>query len=139
MKRQIIFLLSFTAMATFFGCTNSGLHVSANNTQVVLTRANYNIVATSVRGQAQAGYLFGASMGMGMYTQAYALIPLSSNRALYKQAIEDLWGNFEENHGNPVGRRLALVNVRYDSDVLNLFFYTRPRVYIIADVVEFDE
>ena len=34
-------------------------------------------------------------------------------------------------------RTLALVNIRFDSDALNLLVYTRPRISVRADVVEF--
>jgi hypothetical protein len=30
-----------------------------------------------------------------------------------------------------------LVNLRYDTDALNLLFYTKPTVSIVADVIEF--
>jgi hypothetical protein len=58
---------------------------------------------------------------------------------LYKEAVENLWANFADEHGSPEGRRLALVNVRYDTDNLNLLVYTKPKVSIRADIVEFIE
>ena len=119
------------------GCVSSGLLVSSHTTQVQLSEPNYKVVATSVSGQAKAGYLFGASLGIGMYAHAYALIPLQKERALYKMAITDLWKNFEEKHGKAEGRTLALVNLRYDTEALNTGIYTQPRLIVIADVVEF--
>jgi hypothetical protein len=123
--------------AFFTGCMNSGVLIATNTTTVQLSQPNYKIVATSVSGKAEAGYLFGASLGIGMYAQAYALIPLQKDRALYKIALEDLWKNFEAKYGKADGRSLALVNLRYDTESLNTFFYTSPRLTIIADVVEF--
>jgi hypothetical protein len=58
---------------------------------------------------------------------------------LYKEALENLWKNFETTNGSVEGRRLALVNVRYDADALNLFVYTQPKIVIRADVVEFTD
>ena len=43
---------------------------------------------------------------------------------------------FESKHvGN---RRVALVNLWYDSDALNLLVYTKVNTVITADVIEFD-
>ena len=45
---------------------------------------------------------------------------------------------FESKHV-PVGnRRVALVNLWYDSDALNLLAYTKVNTVITADVIEFD-
>jgi len=121
------------------GCFTSGMFTSANITNVELSKGNYKVVATSVLGESQAGYIFGASIGIGMYTQTFAIIPLQKDRQLYRLAMENLWKNFETKYGNPIGRKLALVNVRYDSQALNTFFYTSPKVTIMADVVEFTE
>jgi hypothetical protein len=72
-----------------------------------------------------------------MYAQTFALIPLQKDRMLYRMAIEDLWKNFEARYGKAEGRQLALVNMRYDTEALNVFFYTSPKLTVIADVVEF--
>ncbi len=32
-----------------------------------------------------------------------------------------------------------MINVHYDSEALNLFFHTQPRIIVRADVVEFTE
>lgn len=138
MKTKTIFA-AVALLAVLTGCVSSGLLMSSHTTQVQLHEANYKVVATSVNGQASASYLFGASLGIGMYAQAYALIPLDKERALYKLAIEDLWKNFETKYGKTEGRSLALVNVRYDSEALNALVYTRPKLTVIADVVEFSK
>jgi hypothetical protein len=142
MKKKLIFI-SVLGMALstmlFSGCANSGLLASANITTVELSKGNYKIVATSISGQASAQYILGASLGMGIYLQTFALIPLTPDRQLYKIAMQDLWKNFETKYGSPVGRKLALVNIRYDSEALNLLVFTEPRVTIIADVIEFTD
>jgi len=81
-----------------------------------------------VVGKASAQYNFGASFSLGLYTQTMALILLSKDRQLYRLALEGLWKNFEAKHGNAVGRKLALLNLRYDSEALNLCVYTKPTV-----------
>ena len=136
-NRFHLLLVAGTFVAALSGCVSSGLLVSSNITEVELSQANYKVVATSVSGQASAEYLFGASFGIGMYAQAYALIPLDKDRALYKIAVQNLWKNFETTHGKTEGRPLALVNVRYDSEAVNAFIYTKPTLTVIADVVEF--
>ncbi|ELR71897.1 hypothetical protein C900_02136 [Fulvivirga imtechensis AK7] len=106
-------------------------------TNVELREPNFKIVATNVSGEASSGAVFGVSYGLGMATTQVALIPLSNNRLLYKTAMQNLWNNFESANGKPVDRKLALVNVRYDSESLNLFFYTKVTTVVVADVVEF--
>lgn len=55
-----------------------------------------------------------------------------------KQALENLWSNYEAENGAVVGKKLALVNIRYDSDASNyLLPYSKMRVSVRADVVEF--
>jgi hypothetical protein len=58
---------------------------------------------------------------------------------LYKEALEDLWINYEKDHGATNGKRLALANIRYDTDILNLLIYTKVMVGVRADVIEFTE
>ncbi len=58
---------------------------------------------------------------------------------LYKEALENLWKNYETANGPVEGKRLALINVRYDSDALNLIVYTQPKIIVRADIVEFTE
>ena len=124
---------------THAGCASTGMHAAASLTNVGLSQANYRIVARSVSGEARAGYVLGASFGFGMYTQAFAVARVSGERALYQAAMNKLWQNFEAKHGSVEGKRLALVNVRYDLTDLNLLLYTQPRLLIEADVVEFGQ
>lgn len=119
------------------GCASSGMHMSSSLTNVQLSEANYQIVARSVSGEATAGYILGASFGVGMYSQVIGVARVSGDKSLYITAMDNLWNNFEAKHGSVEGRNLALVNVRYDVDALNLIVYTQPLLTIQADIIEF--
>jgi len=58
---------------------------------------------------------------------------------LYKNAMLQLWKNFEVKNGPVKDRKLALTNLRYDSESVNLFLYTKITTVIIADIIEFDQ
>lgn len=120
------------------GCASSGMFPSAHLTEVHLADGDFRVVATSVSGEAQAGYLVGVSAALYTEMRTVALARVSGTGQLYSDAIQDLWRNFEAENGPVAGRRLALVNVRFDSEALNLLVYTRPRVFVRADVVEFE-
>lgn len=111
---------------------------SAHLTEVHLAEGNFTVVATNVSGEAEAGYVIGLSGALYTEMRTIALARVSGTGQLYAEAIQDLWRNFEAANGPVAGRRLALVNVRFDSDALNLLIYTRPRVFVRADVVEFE-
>ena len=132
-------LAALSGLLTLAGCAQSGLFAAGNLTQVQLNQANYRIVATDVSGRAEAGYLVGLSFTSGVATQTLALWRVSGSGHLYKEAMADLWANFTAEHGPVTGRKLALVNVRYDSDNLNLLVYAKPKIALRADVVEFVE
>ena len=119
------------------GCVNTGLFFATNNTEVELSENNYEIVATNVSGEAEAGYILGVSFSAGAATNTIALARVSGSGMLYMEALENFWKNYEEKHGSVLGKNLALVNVRYDSDALNLILYTKAKISIRADVVEF--
>jgi hypothetical protein len=119
------------------GCASSGMYVSSSITNVQLTEANYRIVARSVSGEARAGYILGASFGVGMYAQVIGVARVSGEKALYRAAMDNLWNNYEAKHGSAEGKNLALINVRYDIDALNLIIYTQPILTIQADIIEF--
>lgn len=133
------FIGVFVMTMILSGCASSGMHMSSSLTNVELSEANYRIVARSVSGEAKAGYILGASFGVGMYAQVIGVARVSGDKALYKTAMDNLWNNFEAKHGNVEGRNLALVNIRYDVDALNLFVYTQPLLTIQADIIEFLE
>lgn len=120
------------------GCASSGLTMSSHLTNVELADDNFRIVATSISGEASSKAILGVSFSIGAGTSQFALIPLTEDRMLYKRAMEQLWENYEERHGDPTRKRLALVNVRFDSESLNLLLYTKVTTVVVADVVEFN-
>lgn len=136
-------LLPFLLVALSFmlsGCGSTGAFNSASLTEVQLTENNYVIVATNVEGEASSGYLLGISSAIyGLQMQTFAVARISGEGMLYGEAIKNLWDNFRADHGDVEGRNLALINVRYDTDALNLLVYTKPMVSIRADVIEFTE
>ncbi len=137
--KNFMCLIGFTlALSTLVGCMSSGRFTATNLTNVELSQNNFRIVATNVYGEASAGYLLGLSGASGGEMQTFALIPLGGKRLLYKAALENLWKSFEETHGKITERSLALVNVRFDADGLNVLgIYTRPKISVRADVIEF--
>jgi hypothetical protein len=137
MKTNLSISLCVLIVAMFAGCASGGMFTASNITEVQLQKNNFIIVARNVSGEAEAGYLFGSTFSLGMMTNTVAALRVSGTGMLYKEALEDLWKNYEAVHGPVEGKKLALVNVRYDADALNLFVYTRPKVMIRADVVEF--
>lgn len=122
----------------FGGCASTGITASSHITNIQLGGPNFRIVSTNVTGEASSRALFGVSYGLGVAATQLALIPLDSERTLYKKAISTLWTTFETENGPVEGRKLALVNVRYDSESINTFFYTKVTTVIVADVVEFE-
>jgi hypothetical protein len=136
MKTLVSGLVIFAAIFTL-SCSNNGMFLGMNQTNVQLSEANYNLVATNLVGQSQAGYVLGFSLSLGSSTQTFAIGRVEGTGMLYKEALEDLWKNFEAQHGKIDGRKLALANVRYDSEALNLLVYTGVKVFVRADVVEF--
>jgi hypothetical protein len=140
MKRYLTIYLAVLFFALLIsGCSNVGQFLSANLTDVSLDEGNYEIVAKNVYGTAKASYLLGFSMSGGYASGTFALVRVSGTGMLYKEALEELWKNYEKDHGEVEGKKLALVNVRYDSDVLNLILYTELTIAIRADIVEFKD
>jgi hypothetical protein len=140
MMKHFMYLFALSVvLTTLAGCASTGRFSSTNLTNVELSEGNFRVVATNVYGEASADYLFGFSVAQGGEMQTVALIHLGGDRLLYKVALENLWRNFEQTHGNIEGRSLALANVRFDSDALNVFFFTRSTISVRADVIEFAE
>ena len=134
-----ISIITLAIAATLLaGCASSGVFNTAHLTNVELSEANYRVVATGVSGEASASYLIGISGARWTNMHTLALVRVGGEPLLYQAAFENLWENFAAEHGSVEGRRLALVNVRYDSDALNLLVFTQPKVSIRADVVEFE-
>jgi hypothetical protein len=128
-------------VATFglSGCTSTGAFNTMNTTDVRLAESNYEIVATNVQGEAKAGYILGVSGSTARQLRTFAVARVSGSGQLYGDALQDLWTSYEQQNGAVTGTDLALVNVRYDVDALNLLLYTRPKVSVRADVVRFTE
>jgi len=138
MKVKLFWVFTLVGFVIFLSsCTNAGMFLALNQTQVQLSNPNYRIVATNVQGEAKAGYLFGVSYSSGAAAQTAALARVSGTGSIYKEALENLWENYERKHGSVEGKKLALVNVRYDSDILNLLIYTEVRIIVRADIIEF--
>ncbi|MBF0429663.1 MAG: hypothetical protein HQK83_00170 [Fibrobacteria bacterium] len=126
-----------TSLLLFSGCSNTGMFTATNRTNVELSQPNYEMVATNVTGKAKSGYVLGVSCSMGGQAGALALFRVMGRGHLYHEALTNLWKNYEEKHGSVAGKKLALVNIRYDADLLNLLLYTQVGIAVRADVVEF--
>ena len=126
-------------VAALSGCAQMGMFAAANMTSVELSAPNYEVVAIGVSGEAKASYLLGVTYSNGPQTGSVALARIGGTGKLYKEAMEDLWAAFEEQHGPIEGRRLALTNVRCDADSHNLLLYSDMTLAIRADVIEFTE
>ncbi len=137
MNRNLLFAL-FAFSFFISGCGNSGVFIASNSTEVQLREGNYHIVAKNVTGSAKSAFILGGSHSWGIATQSFGLIPLKGSRTLYKDAREDLWTTFEEEHTSVEGKKLALVNVQYDAATTNYIFYTQATITITADIIEFD-
>lgn len=135
--KLIIGVFALALMMILASCSNNGMFVGINQTSVELGEANYEVLATNVLGQSRAGFVIGFSFPMGAATNTFAVARVDGTGMLYKEALEDLWKNFEAEHGKVDGRKLALANVRYDSEALNLFVYTEVKIFIRADIIEF--
>jgi hypothetical protein len=136
MKRTIYGAAILSALF-LSGCTNSGAFLAANQTQVNLSQANYTLTATNISGEAMSAYVLGASFGTGFTVNTLAIARIKGTGMLYKEALGNLWTNYEADHGTINRKRLALTNIRYDTDILNLIIYTKVTVGVRADVVEF--
>ncbi len=138
--RKIILTCAAIVLAIIVsGCSTGGMFTAANLTDVQLQKGNYKIIARGLSGQSSAGYILGVTAPTGMTTNTLALIRVEGTGMLYKEALDDLWKNYEAAHGPAEGKKLALINVHYDSDALNLFVYTGAKLLIRADVVEFTD
>ncbi len=137
MKESISSLLLVVIVCFLEGCASVGLNASAHLTDVGLASNNYQIVVTNISGEASSSGILGVSYGIGLAGGQFAIIPLSPSRTLYKNAMQNLWADFEAKNGSAIGRTLALTNLRYDAETLNTLFYTRIKIVVIADVVEF--
>ena len=88
------------------------------NTTVQLDQANYRVLATQVKGESKGIHILG-------------IFPLT--RATHLKAVEDLYKKCGELRNRPT----AVVNVRKVETGTNFILFTRPKVEVTADVVEF--
>jgi len=140
MKKIILSLLIATVLILFSSCGTMGTFKANNVTNVELSQANYNIVAKDLEGSASQGYLIGVSApGYGSDVGIVGLIKVSGEDKPYALAVKRLWDSYKEKYGDPEGKKLALVNIRQDTKVLNTLVYTEATIFITADVVEFTE
>ena len=136
-KLRYVFALLCVFALLMQGCASTGLTAASQLTNVQLGSPNFRIVATNVSGEASVRGVLGFSFGFGMAASQVVLIPLENDRTLYRNAMTNLWENFEAANAAPINRKLALVNVRYDSEALNTFVFTKISAVVVADVVEF--
>ena len=140
MKQKIILLFLLPIILAFLSsCTTGGSFLAHNVTNVELSNPNFKIVAKNMEGYSKASYLIGLSYSTGNIANTLALVRIGGTAKLYDHAIQNLWKNYEEKHGETEGKKLVLANIRIDNDMLNLLVYTQTELYITADVVEFEE
>jgi hypothetical protein len=139
MRKSLALVSLFILILMALSCTSSGLFLATNQTNVKLAEPNYTIIAKNIVGESTAAYVFGLSFSNAAITQTLAIARISGTGMLYAEAVKSLWSNFESKHGAIEGKKLALVNIRYDADMINLFVYTKVKLYIRADIVEFGQ
>jgi hypothetical protein len=139
MPKALILLISIILLVSLSACGTGGAFRATHVTNVELSEPNFNIIAKDVEGSSMQGYLIGLSYSAGSDIGTFALIKVSGVEKLYDSAIKELWANYREKYGNTEGRKLALINIRQDSEVLNTLVYTQANYFITADVIEFIE
>lgn len=119
MKHKLILATIATAVLSLNSCImqrqNSADYAG---TGVQLEQANYRVLATQVKGESTGIHLFG-------------IFPLA--RASYLDAVRNLY----KNSGELRNRSAVIVNVRKQENGTNFILFTRPKVEVTADVVEF--
>lgn len=138
LKKSAVFIL-MVSPSLLSGCSTGNAFLAQNQTNIELSRDNFDIVAKDVMGTAYADYLLGFSGSSGPVSNTLALVRVGGTAMLYNDALINLWSNFEENYGSAEGRNLVLANVRYDVDILNLLVFTKTTLFVHADVVEFKQ
>lgn len=134
---RITGILLVALLVAITGCGQAGMFAAHNTTAVELSEPNYKVVATGVSGEARAAYVIGVVISTGPITNSLSLFRINGTGQLYKEAMDNLWAQFEQDHGPVVGRRLALTNIRYDADTRNLLVYSDITLSIRADIIEF--
>jgi uncharacterized protein YceK len=137
MKNVILILTSITLVALLSGCGTMGTFRANNQTNVELSQPNFRIVARNLQGSATQGYLFGVSIPQGSDIGSFALVRISGVDKPYATALNELWENYTEKYGAIKCKKLALINIRQDTETLNTLVYTEAKYFITADVIEF--
>jgi len=139
MKKIFLSLVSIALLVLLTGCGTMGTFRANNVTNVQLSQPNFKIVAQDLQGSAMQGYLFGISAPQGSEVGTFGLIRISGVEKPYDTAMKELWSSYREKHGDIEGKKLALINIRQDTEVINTFVYTEAKYFISADVIEFIE
>ncbi len=137
MKKVFLSLFLLFILFTINGCGTGGTFTALNNTNVELSQSNYNIIAKDVSGSSVQGYILGFSFTQGAQVSAFGFVRAAGTDKLYDTAVKELWKNYEEKYGSKEGKKLALINIRQDSELLNTIVYTQVKHFITADVIEF--
>ena len=138
-QKVICLTLLITMLVFLSSCTTGGSFLAQNVTNVELSNANFEIVGKNFEGYSKASYLIGFSFSSGNIANTLALVRIGGTAKLYDDAIQNLWKNYREKHGETEGKKLVLANIRTDTDIINLLVYTQTELYITADVIEFKE
>jgi len=137
MKKITVLAISITFITLLSSCGTGGSLQSHHTTNVELSKPNYNIVARNVSGASMQGYILGLSISQGSDVGSFGIAKVSGVEKPFDSALRDLWNNYEEKHGEIEGKKLALINIRHDNEVLNTIIYTQAKYFITADVIEF--
>ena len=137
MKKTLFTIILIALVALVSGCATGGAFQANHVTSVELSEPNFNIVARGLSGTAMQGYLLGISISQGSDVNMFGFVKVAGVEKLYDTAIKDLWKNYEKDYGSAEGKKLALINIRHDSEILNTILYTQAKYFITADVVEF--
>ena len=136
-QKTILWLLFPVILSLLSSCTTGGSFLAHNTTNVELADPGFNIVARNIEGYSEAEYIIGVGWSNGFMASTLAIARIGGTAKLYDDAVQNLWKNYKEKHGETEGKKLVLTNVRYDTDILNLILYTQTKLYITADIVEF--
>ena len=137
MKKMTGLIISIALIILLSGCGTGGAFQAQHVTYVELSEPNFNIVARNVSGTAIQGYILGLSFSQGADVGSFGIVKVAGVEKPFDSALQDLWNNYEEEHGKIEHKKLALVNIRHDSEVLNTILYTQAKYFVTADVIEF--
>jgi len=105
-------------VAVVAGCvTSAGTYPHGSDTRVDLSKGNYRVLKSNVRGTSTGFVLFG-------------ILPLA--RPSYANAMGDL-----RSEAQMEGKATALANVTRDESDIYLILFSLPKITVTADVIEF--